>query len=115
MEPYADDPNELKNVPTGMETDPEADEQVIDQTGNSDQKDAPRPDDVNPSGIEKPKAGEETPMDDLANALAYAIDGSGTGIAGAPPVAPTVGEEQKVKTEGTTGASEADEAQKLTD
>jgi hypothetical protein len=70
-------PNELKNVPTGMDTDPKADEQVIDQTNEN---------------------------DGLADALAYAIDGSGMGTSGAPPVAPTEGEEQKVKTEGTTGA-----------
>lgn len=116
MEPYTDDPNKLKNVPTGMETDPEADQQVIDQTGDDTQSeaDAARPDDVNPSGIEKPSAGEETPMDDLANALAYAIDGSGTGVAGAPPIAPSVGEVQKVKTEGgTTGASHDDEEEHL--
>jgi hypothetical protein len=76
-------PNNLSNVPTGIKTDPNADEQVIDQTG------------------EQP--------DDLANALAYAIDGSGTGVAGAPPVAPTEGETQKVITEGTTGAGPAQE------
>ncbi|CCH00091.1 hypothetical protein FAES_2082 [Fibrella aestuarina BUZ 2] len=115
MEPYTDDPNKLKNVPTGMETDPEADEQVIDQTGDNDQTgaEANRPDDINPSGIEKPEAGNETPMDDLANALAYAIDGSGTGVAGAPPVAPVEGEEQKVKTEGITGAGHDDEERNL--
>jgi hypothetical protein len=51
------EPSELKDVPTGMEIDPEADEQVIDQTSSD---------------------------DDLANALAYAIDGSGAGVAGYP-------------------------------
>ena len=107
MESYADDSSKLKNVPTGMDNDPEADEQIIDQT---DGRPESYPDEVAPSGLEKPKAGEETPMDDLANALAYAIDGSGLGVAGAPPAAPTEGEVQKLKTEGTTGASEADEA-----
>lgn len=110
MNTYADDPNDLKNVPTGMENDPEADEQIIDQTEG-----APKsyPDALAPSGLERPQAGEETPMDDLANALAYAIDGGGTGLAGAPPVAPRVGDVQKIKTEGITGASEEDEAQNL--
>lgn len=110
MNTHADDPNDLKNVPTGMENDPEADEQFIDQT---DGRPKSYPDEVAPSGLEKPQAGEETPMDDLANALAYAIDGGGTGLAGAPPVAPTEGEAQKIRTEGTTGASEADEARNL--
>lgn len=108
--------NELKNVPTGMENDPEADEQIIDQTaGNrgADNTTLSQAADVNPSGIEKPEPGEELPTDDLANALAYAIDGSGTGIAGAPPVAPSVGTQQKVETEGVTGAGEADEEDQL--
>ncbi|MBO0930098.1 hypothetical protein [Fibrella aquatilis] len=100
---------DLKNVPTGMETDPNADEQVIDQTADGLTKDQPT--EVNPSGIEKPKAGEETPADDLANALAYALDGSGVGLAGAPPAAPTVGTPQKVITEGNTGAGPTDEEQ----
>ena len=107
METYADDPRELKDVPTGMETDPEADEQVIAQ--NDDGLTNEQPAEVNPSGIEKPKAGEETPHDDLADALAHAIDGSGAGLAGAPPVAPSVGDPQKVITEGTTGAGLEDE------
>ncbi|MBO0935253.1 hypothetical protein J2I47_01705 [Fibrella sp. HMF5335] len=107
METYADDPSELKDVPTGMETDPEADEQVIDQTDDGLTNDQPA--EVNPSGIEKPKAGEETAIDDLANALAHAIDGSGMGLAGAPPVAPSVGTPQKIATEGTTGAGLTDE------
>jgi hypothetical protein len=47
--------------------------------------------------------------DDLANALAYALDGSGTGLAGAPPAAPPVGDPQKVITEGITGAGPEDE------
>lgn len=109
MESYAEDPNKLTNVPTGMENDPHADEQVIDQTG-SDADRSNYPDEVNPSGLEKPQAGEETPMDDLANAIAYAIDGGGTGIAGAPPAAPTIGDVQTVKTEGTTGPGGDDEA-----
>ncbi len=104
METYADDPHELKDIPTGMETDPEADEQVINQTTDGLTNDQPA--EVNPSGIEKPKAGEETPADDLANALAHAIDGSGIGLAGAPPVAPSAGDPQSVINEGTTGAGE---------
>ena len=102
----------LKNVPTGMETDPNADEQVIDQTADGLTNEQPA--EVNPSEVEESKAGEETAADDLTNALAYALDGSGTGLAGAPPVAPTVGSVQSVINEGTTGAGEKEE-QKLFD
>lgn len=104
--------NDLSNVPergtaTGMENDPNADEQVIDQTGRNT---AHVPEDVNPSGLEKPTAEEGTnPEDDLANALAYALDGSGVGLAGAPPAAPPVGDAQKLTSEGITGAGLDDE------
>ncbi|MEZ0542775.1 hypothetical protein [Fibrella arboris] len=102
---------DLRNVPTGMENDPNADEQVIDQTN---QETTNVPDDINPSGLEKPTAEEgTTPGDDLANALAYALDGSGVGMAGAPPAAPPVGDPQKVTSEGITGAGLDDEAEGL--
>jgi hypothetical protein len=113
MERQSDNEKDLSNVPTDMESDPTADERVIDQTG-SNVKDVPE--EVNPSGLEKPTAAEgTTPLDDLANALAYALDGSGTGMAGAPPIAPTVGEAQKIASEGTTGAGPEDEEDDLTD
>ncbi|ARK09112.1 hypothetical protein A6C57_01590 [Fibrella sp. ES10-3-2-2] len=113
MESPQSDSNDLRNVPTGMENDPNADEQVINQTGEYTTN---VPEDINPSGLEKPTAEEGTePLDDLANALAYALDGSGTGIAGAPPVAPSVGEPQKVTTQGTTGARPDDEEADLAD
>ena len=104
METYEDDTNELRNIPPGMETDPEADEQVIAQTADGLTNEYPT--EINPSGVEMPKAGEETHADDLANALAHAIDGSGVGLAGAPPAAPSVGDPQSVISEGTTGAGE---------
>ncbi|WP_375446345.1 hypothetical protein [uncultured Fibrella sp.] len=104
---------DLSNVPTGMENDPGADEQVIDQTS---QYTGNVPDDVNPSGLEKPTAEEGTsPGDDLANALAYALDGSGVGMAGAPPAAPPVGDPQKLTSEGVTGAGLDDEEDDLDD
>lgn len=107
------DPNTIRNVPTDMENDPNADEQVIDQTGTYTTN---VPEDVNPSGLEKPTAEEgTTPGDDLANALAYALDGSGTGMAGAPPAAPPVGDPQKVTSEGVTGAGPDEEEADLTD
>lgn len=116
MESYPENPSELRQssergIPSGMDNDPGADEQVIDQTGSSTSN---VPGDVNPSGIEKPTADEgTTPIDDLANALAYALDGSGTGLAGAPPAAPSVGDPQKVTNEGITGAGLDDEEDAL--
>ncbi len=113
MESLPNNPKDLSNVPTGMESDPGADEQVIDQTGEST---SGLPEDVNPSGLEKPTAEEGTsPGDDLANALAYALDGSGTGMAGAPPAAPPVGDPQKITSEGVTGAGPEDEEENLAD
>lgn len=107
MENLPSNRKDLSNVPTGMESDPGADERVIDQTnehtGNV-------PEDVHPSGPEKPTAEEgNSPEDDLANALAYALDGSGVGMAGAPPAAPPVGDPQKLTSEGITGAGLDDE------
>ena len=112
MENEPSSKKDLSDVPTGMENDPRADEQVIDQTNQSTNN---VPDDVNPSGLEKPPAEEGTsPGDDLANALAYALDGSGIGMAGAPPAAPPVGDPQKVTSEGVTGAG-LDDEDELTD
>ncbi|MBO0948726.1 hypothetical protein [Fibrella forsythiae] len=112
MENHPTNDRDLSNVPTGMEQDPDADEQVIDQTN---EQETNVPDDVNPSGLEKPTAEEGTgPEDDLANALAYALDGSGVGMAGAPPAAPPVGEPQKLTSEGITGAGPEDEEEQLT-
>ncbi|RYF63758.1 MAG: hypothetical protein EOO39_27945 [Cytophagaceae bacterium] len=111
MESQPDNDKDLSNVPTGMESDPNADEQVIDQTRDEATN---VPEDVNPSGLEKPTAEEGTgPEDDLANALAYALDGSGTGMAGAPPAAPSVGDPQKLTSEGTTGAGPEEEDDQL--
>lgn len=107
MESQPDKSRDLSNVPTGMENDPGADEQVIDQTKP---EAANVPEDVNKSGSENAAAGEEpAPTDDFVNALAYALDGSGTGLAGAPPAAPPVGDEQKMTSEGITGAGLEDE------
>ncbi|HEY0111287.1 MAG TPA: hypothetical protein VGB67_16730 [Fibrella sp.] len=102
MESQSDNPKDLSNVPTGMENDPFADERVINQTRGDTTN---VPEDVNPSGMEKPTAEEGTMLeDDFINALAYALDGSGIGMAGAPPAAPSVGDPQKLTSEGVTGA-----------
>lgn len=113
MENQPNSRKDLSNVPTGMENDPHADEQVIDQTN---QNASNVPEEVNPSGLEKPTAEEGTsPGDDLANALAYALDGSGVGMAGAPPAAPPVGDPQKLTSEGITGAGLSEEEDNIDD
>ena len=97
MESAQNDLDNLRNIPTDMENDPQADEQVIDQTGG------------NTISVSE-TAEETTPEDDLANALAYALDGSGTGMAGAPPAIPTMSDPQE-----PTGAGPDDEATDLTE
>ncbi|TAE24598.1 MAG: hypothetical protein EAZ91_20265 [Cytophagales bacterium] len=79
MESYAPNPDDMMNrnsshVPTGMEQDTRADEEIIDQTGS---EPANEETDVQPAPIEQPRVGEETPVDDLASSIAYALDGSG--------------------------------------
>lgn len=107
MESYAPNSDDMMSqnssrVPTAMEQDTRADEEIIDQTG-------PEPADqdtqLQAAPIEQPRVGEETPIDDLANSIAYALDGSGLGntSALAAPQGPE-GPERKVVTEGVTGA-----------
>jgi hypothetical protein len=108
MESYAPNSDDMMNrnsshVPTGMERDVRADEDIIDQTGPE-----PASNDTafQRAPIEQPEAGEETPVDDLASSIAYALDGSGRGE-GNPLSAkqgPT-GPAHKTVTEGVTGAS----------
>ncbi len=83
--------NKLATIPTGMEHDPKADEEVIDQQ----------------DGEQYPEAVAEKAEtnDELANSIAYALDGSGPG----PSNSPVNGEAHKVITEGVTGAGPEDE------
>ncbi len=77
----------IEAVPTGMETDPHADEEVIDQQSNY-------PEPVRQSG----ESAKIAP-DDLADSIAYALDGSGPGPTNAKP---NVAGHSFI-TEGTTG------------
>lgn len=89
----------LETIPTGMVTDPHADEEVID---NHTTEEYPEP---------VQTAGETAKIapDDLSDSIAYALDGSGPGPTGAMPNVL----EHKVITEGTTGASLGEEEENL--
>ena len=82
MESYAPNSDDMMNqnsshVPTGMEQDIRADEEIIDQTTPSAAADETE---LQRAPIaEQPTAGDETPIDDLASSIAYALDGSGRG------------------------------------
>lgn len=78
-------------VPTGMENDPNADETVINQQVGE----------LYPHPVEEePTLAGKIAPDDLADSIAYAIDGSGPGPTNDPTDAPG----HKVITEGITGA-----------
>ena len=101
MRHFSLDSNELpggtsSRVPSGMDNDPNADEEVIDQQ----------------AGEEYPKAAEKPAKiapDDLADSIAYALDGSGPGPMNEKPNVSG----HKVITEGTTGAGLNDEEDAL--
>lgn len=83
MESYAPNSDDMMNqnssrVPTGMEQDTGADEEIIDQTDSDVASEATE---LQPAPVEKPGPGNETPIDDLASSIAYALDGSGRGEA----------------------------------
>jgi hypothetical protein len=82
-------------VPSNMENDPNADEEVIDQQAG---EQYPKP--VNTSKIAP---------DDLADSIAYALDGSGPGPTNDTPNVSG----HKVTHEGITGASLDDEEENL--
>lgn len=85
------EPTDLAAIPSGMDNDPTADEQIIDQQ----------------QGETLPSPSSPLASDDLASSIAYALDGSGTGLPGSTPVVGT--DPGKVITEGITGAGLADE------
>ncbi len=89
----------VDTVPTGMENDPNADETVIDQ-----QKGEQYPHPVE----EAPERAKLAP-DNLADSIAYALDGSGPGPTNDTPNVSG----HKVITEGITGAGLADEEENL--
>lgn len=96
-------------VPTGMDNDPNADEEVIDQdaNGSSPKEQYPKPaDGSNQSG--EAKQADLAP-DNLAASIAYALDGSGPGPTNDTPNVSG----HKVITEGTTGAGPDEEEENL--
>ncbi|WP_345263014.1 hypothetical protein [Nibrella viscosa] len=115
----------MRSIPSGMDIDPRADEEVIDQqAGGSGAKDQyPAPADQPEYGSKQtfpkgdsqtrsePLPGAVTAEEDLSKALAYALDGSGSGPTGNEPTTP----ERKVITEGVTGAGLKEEEENLRD
>lgn len=118
MESYAPNSDDMMNqnsshVPTGMERDTRADEEIIDQTSSSA---AAEETELQSAPIEKPAVGQETPIDDLASSIAYALDGSGRGEIGVTQLSrSSANTEHKVITEGTTGAGLNEEEANLSD
>ena len=88
-------PPDSARVPTGMDSDPNADEEVIDQNAAEQYPEPVR---------EETESAKITP-DNLADSIAYALDGSGPGPTNDTTAAPG----HKVITEGITGAGFDDE------
>ena len=86
-------------VPTGMENDPHADEEIIDQHKNE----------PYPESVESPAQPPKIVPDDLADSIAYAIDGSGPGPTNDTPNVSG----HKTITEGITGAGLRDEEEAM--
>lgn len=117
--------DDMGSVPSGMDYDPRADEEVIDQQANGSTPEA-----QNPAPAEQPAYGSTQALpqneslqtgdilpsaihedNDLSSAIAYALDGSGPGPTATEPTGP----ERKVITEGITGAGPAEEEDNLLD
>ena len=96
-------------VPTGMDNDPNADEEVIDQNtnGSSSGDQYPKPADGSTQASESEQA--KLAPDNLTDSIAYALDGSGPGPTNDTPNVSG----HKVITEGTTGAGLDEEEDNL--
>ncbi|AQG79745.1 hypothetical protein [Spirosoma montaniterrae] len=90
---YHPDPDQpgSAHVPTGLETDPNADETVINQQNGEDY----------PHSVEQTADTGKTAPDNLADSIAYALDGTGPGPTGDTPNVSG----HKTVTEGVTGAN----------
>lgn len=100
-------------VPTGMETDPHADETVINQQAGEEYPRPADPSSAQPGESLLPSQLPDDPArsgDDLASAIAYALDGSGPGPTGHEPQGPA----RTVITEGTSGGG-YEEEQRIAD
>ncbi len=89
----------LRNVPSGLDNDPNADEEIINQQRDKTATDLELAD-ADPAPIA---------ADNLSDNIAYALDGSGPGPTGAKPQV----EEHKPISEGVTGAGPEDEEENL--
>lgn len=89
----------LRDVPSGLDNDPNADEEIINQQRNKTATDLELAD-SDPAPIA---------ADNLSDNIAYALDGSGPGPTGAKPQV----EEHKPISEGITGAGPEDEEENL--
>ncbi|UFH52935.1 hypothetical protein [Spirosoma sp. KNUC1025] len=88
-------------VPTGMDNDPNADEEVINQDAN---EQYPEPIDSSTDQDDTTEPAKLAP-DNLADSIAYALDGSGPGPMNEKPNVSG----HDVITEGTTGAGPEEE------
>lgn len=89
----------LRDVPSGLDNDPNADEEIINQQRDKTATDLELAD-ADPAPIA---------ADNLSDNIAYALDGSGPGPTGAKPQV----EEHKPISEGVTGAGPEDEEENL--
>jgi|GEM_PF-1969645 len=100
----------LSSIPSGMDNDPNADEQIIDQTSprpSAEENDLSPPTDKTTGLIPSQQTDDPASDDRLSEKIAYAL-------AGAEP--PTIDESpRKVTHEGMTGASLEDEADRFRD
>lgn len=102
MKNYAPDPDDMtigqesSTIPSAMEQDTHADEEVISQHENA----------LYPEPVDTP-----IPIDDLSNSIAYALDGSGPGPTGHEPMAML----RKPYTEETTSPRLEDEEDTATE
>lgn len=91
----------VEAVPSVMDNDPNADEEVIDQQAG---EQYPRPADQDETNSEESTSAKIAP-DNLADSIAYALDGSGPGPTNAKPNVSG----HDVLTEGTSGAGPEEE------
>ena len=90
----------VSEVPTGMENDPNADEEVINQTAGEQYPESVKKED-NPSEETQAKL----TSDNLADSIAYALDGTGSGPMNEKPNVSG----HDVISEGTSGAGSEEE------
>lgn len=87
-------------VPTGMENDPNADEEVIDQDAGEQYPKSVKKEEHSPEDIQA-----KLTSDNLADSIAYALDGTGPGPMNEKPNVSG----HDVITEGTSGAGPEEE------